>query len=223
MDTTPDPEKGHTRRSSEFERPVSHDSKTTADQHEDEDDVSVKGKGNGEDRPSSRHENDLYPAATLGEPSGDGIYACEETCSPCRTRSRASSIRSRPLSVVPRSKRRGLFGRFTLIPEIERPYDYKSSTKWTITAAVALATAAAPMGSSIFYRMSNSYPKLQGPVADKALKPLSNPSQLTSGLHRPSPICPLRYTCSPCPYFPYGGRPSQNSTVDGPFISSPSP
>lgn len=148
-----DPEKGHARRSSEFERPLSHVSKTTADQHEDdEDEASVRGKGNDEDRPSSRHENDLYPAATFGEPSGDGIYACEETCSPCRTRSRASSIRSRPLSVIPRSARRGLFGRFTLIPEIERPYDYKNSTKWTITAAIALATAAAPMGSSIFYR-----------------------------------------------------------------------
>jgi hypothetical protein len=168
MAATPDPEKGHTRRSSEFERPVSHASKTTADQHEDEDDASAREKGIDEDRPSSRHENDLYPAATLGEPSGDGIYACEETCSPCRTRSRASSIRSRPLSVVTRSKRRGLFGRFTLIPEIERPYDYKNSTKWTITAAVALATAAAPMGSSIFYRRSTPFSNPQKPAADEA-------------------------------------------------------
>ncbi|KAL1842005.1 hypothetical protein VTJ49DRAFT_6171 [Mycothermus thermophilus] len=53
-------------------------------------------------------------------------------------------------NAVPRAQRRGLFGRFTIIPEVERPYEYKSSTKWTITAIVALAAAAAPMGSGIF-------------------------------------------------------------------------
>ncbi|KAL2264702.1 hypothetical protein VTJ83DRAFT_7212 [Remersonia thermophila] len=51
---------------------------------------------------------------------------------------------------VPRAQRRGLFGRFAIIPEVERPYDYKTGTKWTITAIVALAAAAAPMGSGIF-------------------------------------------------------------------------
>ncbi|KAH8881589.1 MFS general substrate transporter [Thozetella sp. PMI_491] len=78
-----------------------------------------------------------------------------------RTRSRASrrsqshgrnsSVFSRTLAPVPRAERRGLFSRFAIIPEIGRPYDYKNSTKWTITAIVALAGAAAPVGSSIFY------------------------------------------------------------------------
>ncbi|KAJ6440363.1 multidrug resistance protein [Purpureocillium lavendulum] len=68
-----------------------------------------------------------------------------------RTASRASSARSRALTIVPRHKRRGLFGRFTVVPEVKRPYDYKNSTKWGITATVAFATIAAPLGSSIFY------------------------------------------------------------------------
>ncbi|KAK4033754.1 hypothetical protein C8A01DRAFT_49733 [Parachaetomium inaequale] len=53
-------------------------------------------------------------------------------------------------NTVPRAQRRGLLGRLTLIPEVERPYEYKNSTKWAITAIVALAAAGAPMGSGIF-------------------------------------------------------------------------
>jgi hypothetical protein len=45
-----------------------------------------------------------------------------------------------------------LFARFSITPEVERPYEYKNSTKWGITATVALASLAAPLGSSIFYR-----------------------------------------------------------------------
>jgi hypothetical protein len=50
---------------------------------------------------------------------------------------------------VPRLERRGLLGRFTLIPEITIPIHYARRTKWLITAIVALAAAAAPMGSAI--------------------------------------------------------------------------
>lgn len=71
-----------------------------------------------------------------------------------RAHSHASSSRSRALSIVPRAQRRGLFGRFALIPEVNRPYDYSNKTKWTITTVVALAAAGAPIGSSIFYRMN---------------------------------------------------------------------
>ncbi|KAH8685708.1 major facilitator superfamily domain-containing protein [Tricladium varicosporioides] len=67
-----------------------------------------------------------------------------------RSKSRGSSNRSRAISVIPRSKRRGLLSRFTLIAEVERPYEYKRSTKWFITFLVALAAAAAPIGSAIF-------------------------------------------------------------------------
>lgn len=68
-----------------------------------------------------------------------------------RARSQASSTRSRALSIVPRLKRRGLLAQLTLVPEVERPYDYPNKIKWTITGFVALAACAAPMGSAIFY------------------------------------------------------------------------
>ena len=54
--------------------------------------------------------------------------------------------------VVSRSNRRGLFGEFTLIPEVENPKAYPRKTKWFITFIVAAAGATAPMGSSIFFR-----------------------------------------------------------------------
>lgn len=54
--------------------------------------------------------------------------------------------------VVPRSKRRGLFGQFTLLAEVENPRTYDRKTKWFITSIVAVAGATAPLGSSIFFR-----------------------------------------------------------------------
>lgn len=70
-----------------------------------------------------------------------------------RSKSRSSSTRSRPLVIVPISERRGLFARLTfVVPEVEKPYYYKRSTKWFITFLVAIAAAAAPMGSSILLR-----------------------------------------------------------------------
>ncbi len=53
---------------------------------------------------------------------------------------------------VPRSQRRGLFGRFTILAEVEEPKHYSRRTKWYITFVVALAAVAAPMGSAIIFR-----------------------------------------------------------------------
>ena len=53
---------------------------------------------------------------------------------------------------VPRSRRRGLFGRFTLLAEVEEPKHYARSTKWFITFNIALAALAAPLGSAIIFR-----------------------------------------------------------------------
>ncbi|KAK7967768.1 MFS transporter OpS2 [Apiospora aurea] len=82
----------------------------------------------------------------LGEDGG-------ETGAPAsQTRSRGgSSTRSRALSVVPRSHRRGLFARLAVVREVNRPYDYSRRVKWTITIFVAIAAAAAPLGSAIFF------------------------------------------------------------------------
>lgn len=53
---------------------------------------------------------------------------------------------------VHRSQRRGLFGRFTIVAEVEEPKHYSRRTKWFITFVVAMAAVAAPMGSVIFFR-----------------------------------------------------------------------
>lgn len=57
-----------------------------------------------------------------------------------------------PAIVVPRLNRRGLFGQFTLVAEIENPKTYPRKMKWFITFIVAVAAAAAPSGSAIFFR-----------------------------------------------------------------------
>ncbi|KAL9617781.1 MAG: hypothetical protein Q9160_007435 [Pyrenula sp. 1 TL-2023] len=57
----------------------------------------------------------------------------------------------RTLVKVRRSERRGLFGRFTLLAEVEEPKHYSRTTKWFITFVIAVAAAAAPLGSAILY------------------------------------------------------------------------
>lgn len=52
---------------------------------------------------------------------------------------------------VPRSNRRGLFGRLTILAEVEDPKLYPRGTKWFITFVVAIAGIAAPLGSTIIF------------------------------------------------------------------------
>ncbi|KAL6721397.1 hypothetical protein ACLMJK_000500 [Lecanora helva] len=52
---------------------------------------------------------------------------------------------------VPRTNRRGLFGRFTLLAEVEEPKNYARPTKWFITFIIGLAAVAAPLGSTIIF------------------------------------------------------------------------
>jgi hypothetical protein len=59
-----------------------------------------------------------------------------------------------PAVTVPRLKRRGLLGQLALVAEVENPKTYPRRTKWFITFVVAVAGAAAPLGSSIFFRKS---------------------------------------------------------------------
>lgn len=111
-------------------------------------------KGNGDEH--SRHSDDETEEHHDPEPEGpEGLNT--DVLTPqisirARSHSRASSARSRPLVIVPRAQRRGLFARFVLIPEVERPYDYSRKTKWLITLIVALAAAGGPIGSNIMYR-----------------------------------------------------------------------
>lgn len=79
----------------------------------------------------------------------------EKNIASVRSNTRPESIRPQPIK-VPRSKRRGLFGRFTILAEVEDPRDYKNKTKWFITFIVSLAALAAPLGSTIIFRKSTS-------------------------------------------------------------------
>jgi multidrug resistance protein len=60
----------------------------------------------------------------------------------------ARSEDDREIEYVPRHLQRGLLGRFVVIQETRTPTRYPRKTKWMITAVVALAAAAAPMGSA---------------------------------------------------------------------------
>ncbi|KAL7821230.1 MFS general substrate transporter [Trichoderma aethiopicum] len=101
-----------------------------------------------EDDDSEPHHDALVPTVSITTAAQP---ADEPNAEAGRSRSRASTTRSRTLTIVPRSQRRGVLARLALVPEVERPYEYKNSTKWGITLTIALATAAAPLGSSIFY------------------------------------------------------------------------
>lgn len=100
----------------------------------------VPDKAEGATRNSSSHIDDGV-ACELG----DGIRPGSQI-------SRHSSARARNPSIVPRLKRRGLLATWTIIPEVERPLEYSNQVKWIITSFTAIAGAAAPMGSAIFYR-----------------------------------------------------------------------
>ncbi|KAM3528917.1 hypothetical protein NHJ13051_002191 [Beauveria bassiana] len=86
-----------------------------------------------------------------------------------RVPSRASSTCARHAVIIPRSERRGLPSRFTILPEIENPYDSKRATKWGITATITVAAAAAPLGSSIFLPRAS-----MGAVGARAMHRLQN-------------------------------------------------
>lgn len=116
-----------------------------------EDEITEVGRRNG-DRSRKSADADA-DADSEGDPEVEGEEGDPSAGDvPARTRSRASSTRSRALSIVARSKRRGFLAQLTTIPEVDNPYHYTNKTKWTITLIIALAAAVSPMGSSIFYR-----------------------------------------------------------------------
>ena len=93
---------------------------------------------NSVEEPSSRTTDDLEKGEKGDYSNGQRIY--EEQADP-----------HVPV-VVHRLKRRGLFGQLTLVAEVEDPKTFSRRIKWLITFIVGFAAAAAPMGSSIFYR-----------------------------------------------------------------------
>ena len=68
-----------------------------------------------------------------------------------QARSTTESVNPPPVK-VPRAQRRGLFGRFSILAEVEEPKHYARRAKWFITFIIALAAIAAPLGSAIILR-----------------------------------------------------------------------
>lgn len=91
------------------------------------------------------------PKHSIEHPSKPSVPETDDT-------ETAQSETAQPLVKVPPAKRRGLFGRFTLLAEVEEPKHYPQVTKWFITFVVALAGVAAPMGSAIIFRKSTHAP-----------------------------------------------------------------
>jgi multidrug resistance protein len=110
--------------------------------HEEFEDTPQRGRILSRD-PRESHESER----TLSDEGHDAQVA-----TPHRSKSRAqSSVRSiqKDAVVVPRGQRRGLFANLAVIAEVTEPHDYTRKRKWMITFVVAVAAAAAPMGSSI--------------------------------------------------------------------------
>lgn len=102
--------------------------------------------------PKDSDELDSIHSRSHTQPSIHGMEAEKETPAQ-RTMSATSSNRPRPLIAIPRSERRGILAKLTIVPEVEKSYHYARSTKWFITFVVAVAAAAAPIGSAILLRM----------------------------------------------------------------------
>ena len=154
--TSHDPEKQVSENSAspqglDTDGPVSHPGVSTL-QEKDQDKEQDKGKDSDSSTIHSHTHSSIGSISPIPDQDEDIQEAGEPPLS--KTKSKSSSVRSRAVTIVPRAKRRGLLARLTVIPEVERPYEYKRSTKWFITFQVAIAAAAAPMGSAILLRKS---------------------------------------------------------------------
>lgn len=107
----------------------------------------------------SKYEGDCGPLGTIFAPETaiPAAAAATTTTRPnevdieaSRQVSRHGSGLNQPAK-VPRSHRRGLFGRLTILAEVEDPKLYPRATKWFITFVVAIAGMAAPLGSTIVF------------------------------------------------------------------------
>ena len=96
-------------------------------------------------------------AATTTQPNEVDIEASRQI-------SRHASGLNQPVKVS-RSNRRGLFGRLTILAEVQDPKSYPRRTKWFITFVVAIAGMAAPLGSTIIFG-KDIRPLMQSTPAD---------------------------------------------------------
>lgn len=168
------------------------------DQEENE---SALAADNGSAQPNSpdlaKHEGDIGPSGTTSVAENDTAFTThpnEVDIEASRQTSRHGSVVNQPVK-VPRLNRRGLFGRLTILAEVEDPKLYPRRTKWFITFVVAIAGMAAPLGSTIIFReeflllmhrtsANHVHVKRHSPILRLTLRP---PRQL--------PISPSRSFC----------------------------
>ncbi|KJR88829.1 MFS multidrug resistance transporter [Sporothrix schenckii 1099-18] len=138
------------------------DSRDSHDSHDDLDDSDDSSDGDPEDAGRRNDTSDVHQehpdddgTLPMANEPGAGLQALEVQMSQQANERPASLSLARTVSraptIIPRSKRRGLFGQFAILPEVERPYEYRNKTKWLITLIVALTAAGGPLGSSILY------------------------------------------------------------------------
>jgi multidrug resistance protein len=113
----------------------------------------IEEKSLGQSEEIDRHEKEISRAPSRASTSSDHSSTDEGAASSTAkarpaTLSRTTSVIPDAI-IIPRTQRRGLLARFTLIPEVENSYHYTRRTKWFITFIVAFCAMAAPMGSAI--------------------------------------------------------------------------
>lgn len=121
---------------------------------------------------------------TTNQPGEVDIEALRQT-------SRHGSILEQ-LVKVPRAQRRGLFGRLTILAEVEDPKLYPRGVKWFITFVVAIAGMAAPLGSTIMFRKEFLLRMLRTPADHLHVKRRSPKLRLSLKLPQRSPISQSR-------------------------------
>jgi multidrug resistance protein len=115
--------------------------------------IEEKSLEQGEENDKQEKEKEISRPASRASTSSDHSSTDAEAAS-STTKTRPATL-ARTTSVIPdailipRTQRRGLLARFTLIPEVENSYHYTRKTKWLITFIVAFCAMAAPMGSAI--------------------------------------------------------------------------
>lgn len=104
---------------------------------------------------ASEDKTEDEPSSNVARPEIEHA-AAKETASEQRHLDKVETDTQDPAPVkVPRSQRRGLFGRIAILAEVEEPKHYSRRAKWYITFIVAMTAAAAPLGSTIIFRMTS--------------------------------------------------------------------
>ena len=105
---------------------------------------------------------EIHGDPTLSPHSSSNSTATSDTISPEQPGGIEAGRQQQPVDhepypppvTVPRSERRGILARFTILAEIENAVHYERKKKWIITSIVSLCGSVAPFSSAILLRKS---------------------------------------------------------------------